>query len=726
MRCINHQCHCSQAEWEGDVPRNKSEDLQSRVKKLSVRGKWTVYEKETWIFFNFMFAKTWMQAVCIVLWATWTLIPVISAQTVEQDTIGGKMHVLEEVTVKARRVPAKITTTAPVQLLGKSDIEALGMQSVADAVRRFAGTNVRDYGGIGGLKTVSVRNLGAAHTAVSYDGVAVSNCQAGQIDIGRFSLDNVSSLSLAIGQGDDYLQPARLYASAGVLNIETVRPHFEVGRSTSTQLQMRGGSFGYVAPSLRHWQKLGVRTSLSLDASYQRADGCYPFTLVNGKYTTREKRHNSDIESWQGELNAFHTFNNDDELRLKAYYYESERGLPGSIVLYNNETTERLWDKNFFAQARYRKSFSEQWTLQVQAKYNYSWNKYEDRGVQYTDGVQTDTNRQNEYYLSAAVHFRPLQGLDLSLAQDGVINNLHTNGIESPEPIRYTSLTAFNATYRWKGLKLSGGLVATYIAEEVEAGATPDDRKRLSPTASLSWQPWDGEQFFLRAMYKNTFRVPTFSDLYYLRVGNTGLRPEKATEYTAGLTWSDTSLTFLDYLSVTLDGYFNRVEDKIIAFPSTYVWKMQNYGEVNIAGIDATVATAVSLSRNIVLNLSGTYSWQHAIDVTNPDAKNYRDQLPYTPRHNGNLSAMLETPWLNLGYTLTAVGKRYYLAQNLPENEIPGYCEHTVTMWREFALKGCSLRLQAEVINLTDEQYDVIKYYPMPGRSWRLTGIFRF
>ena len=35
-------------------------------------------------------------------------------------------------------------------------------------------------------------------------------------------------------------------------------------------------------------------------------------------------------------------------------------------------------------------------------------------------------------------------------------------------------------------------------------------------------------------MYKNTFRVPTFNDLYYLRIGNTSLRPEKAREYNIG------------------------------------------------------------------------------------------------------------------------------------------------------------------------------------------------
>ena len=72
------------------------------------------------------------------------------------------------------------------------------------------------------------------------------------------------------------------------------------------------------------------------------------------------------------------------------------------------------------------------------------------------------------------------------------------------------------------------------------------------------------------------------------------------------------------------------------------------------------------------------------------------------------------------------VGKRYYLSQNIPENEIEGYLEHTMSLSHEFALGGCRLLLQAEIINLTDEQYDVIKYYPMPGRSWRLTGTFKF
>ncbi len=644
----------------------------------------------------------------------------------QKDSINGKVHELDAVTVTARRMPAKISSATSVQVFRKEDLKNLGLQNMGDAVKRFAGTNVRDYGGIGGLKTVSVRNLGAAHTAVSYDGVAISNTQAGQIDVGRFSLDNVSALSLAIGHDDNMLQSARLFASAGVLNIETEKPRFEDGQHSFTQIQMRGGSFGYFTPALRHWQKLGERTRLSVDANYQYADGEYPFELKNGQLVTEEKRINSDIQSYQGEANLFHTFGDESELNVKTYYFHSERGLPGAIILYNKESDERLWDDNFFAQARYKKTFSPKWTLQAQGKYNYSWNKYEDFGAQYTGGKQTDTNRQKEYYLSASVLYQPAEGWSFSLSQDGFINKLHTNGTNSPEPIRYSSLTALNARYQRNGLKLSGPLVGTYITEEVKAGNTPEDRKRLSPTLSASWQPWEEEQLFVRAMYKNTFRVPTFSDLYYLRVGNTNLKPEKAMEYTLGVTWSGTPFDFTDFVSITVDGYFNQVDDKIIAFPSTYVWKMQNYGKVHITGIDATIATAIPLGNKVNLNLSGNYSWQKALDVTSKEAKNYKHQIPYTPEHNGNVSATFEMPWVNVGYTVTMVGKRYYLAQNIEANEIEGYNEHTATLWREFSIKKCKLRLQAEIINLTDAQYEVIKYYPMPGRSWRLTGTFNF
>lgn len=85
-----------------------------------------------------------------------------------------------------------------------------------------------------------------------------------------------------------------------------------------------------------------------------RADGNYPFTLVNGKYVTEEKRNNSDIYSWQGEATLYHTFKDGGEVDVKGYYFNSRRGLPGAVTLYNPISDETLWDENAFVQARYK------------------------------------------------------------------------------------------------------------------------------------------------------------------------------------------------------------------------------------------------------------------------------------------------------------------------------------------------------------------------------------
>ena len=44
---------------------------------------------------------------------------------------------------------------SPVQILSGKELEKLNVYSVADALRYFSGVQIKDYGGIGGLKTVN-------------------------------------------------------------------------------------------------------------------------------------------------------------------------------------------------------------------------------------------------------------------------------------------------------------------------------------------------------------------------------------------------------------------------------------------------------------------------------------------------------------------------------------------------------------------------------------------
>ena len=639
-----------------------------------------------------------------------------------QDTTMVSPRQVEGVTVVAPRVRRAISASKPIQVMDKEELRTLGLTDMAAAVKRFACANVRDYGGIGGVKTVSIRGFGTQHTAVSYDGVTISNTQAGQIDLGRYSLDNVSSLSLAVGDNSDLMQTARHLASAGVLYIETEKPQFDAHvRPYALRIKARGGSFGLVNPSLRYWQRLADSTTLSVQADYMTADGDYPFTLVNGNESTRERRLNSDIYTWRAEANLYHTSRIGD-LNVKAYWYYAGRGLPGSVVLYNPVARERLWDEDFFLQASYRKRLGERWRLSAHLKYTHSWNRYTDVDVKYPDGQLVEVNRQNEYYASATIGWHPLPHLAFSLAEDLVYGDLRSNARQPVQPKRYTSLTAFTVRFDPPRWNITGNVVGTYVTEDVEHGEKPQDHKRLSPTLSASYRLLPDEALYLRAMVKHTFRVPTFNDLYYQRSGTVTLKPEKAKEYNLGITWQGQPFPFTRYLSFTVDGFYNDVKDKIVAFPTLYVWKMANFGKVRMLGLNASVSAEVTVREKISLLLTASYSLLRAEDVTDKSASSYKQQIPYTPRHTGNGSLVLKTPWIDLGYSVLASGERYCLQQQTPAYRLAPYWEHTLSLSRIIRWGKAQINIQATLRNLTDEQYEVVKYYPMPGRSWEVSA----
>ena len=68
----------------------------------------------------------------------------------------------------------------PQKLSGK-ELQNLNSHTVADALRYFSGVQLKDYGGVGGIKTVNIRSMGTNHMGVFYDGIELSNAQNGQV-----------------------------------------------------------------------------------------------------------------------------------------------------------------------------------------------------------------------------------------------------------------------------------------------------------------------------------------------------------------------------------------------------------------------------------------------------------------------------------------------------------------------------------------------------------------
>ena len=180
-------------------------------------------------------------------------------------------------------MPVNALSASPVQVISKDELQLTGATDVGQALKYMAGIQVKDYGGVGGMKTVDARGLGSQHTGVVYDGVQVGDCQTGQVDLGRFTLGNIQSIYLTIGQDDDIYQSAKTAASAAVVHI-----------NTQAFMQDKGLSASLL--SSKTWD----RWHLSAFADYRRADGNYHFKLKNGLQTISQKRDNSDLHDWRG------------------------------------------------------------------------------------------------------------------------------------------------------------------------------------------------------------------------------------------------------------------------------------------------------------------------------------------------------------------------------------------------------------------------------------------
>lgn len=627
----------------------------------------------------------------------------------------------------------------PSQRLSGDQLESLNSHSVADAVRYFSGVQIKDYGGVGGVKTVDIRSMGTNHMGVFYDGIQLGNAQNGQIDLGKFSLDNIEEISMYNGQKSEIFQSAKDFGSAGTIYLRTRYPRFPSGKRYNLNLTFRTGSFGLLNPSVRLEYRLSERVSASVNAEYTNAHGRYKFryrkVFSDGTlaWDTTAVRQNGDIEALRIEAGVF-GYVNDGKWNVKAYYYDSEKGIPGAIVNNVWKNSQRQWDRNFFTQGSYQQRLSERYELMVNAKYARDYMRYlnPDTTLMYLDNQFW----QDELYISTANKYTILRDWDVNLSVDYQWNTLDATLTNFACPTRHSLLAALATAYRWQRLKAQASILGTFVFDHSKIisgsdylGHRTNKFSKFTPAVFVSYQPIEDRDFNLRAFYKRIFRMPTFNDLYYTDIGNADLKPEYATQYNVGLQhrWNFDRTIFKSF-NVTADAYYNEVTDKIIAVPKgtgQYRWMMMNIGEVHITGVDVTAQLSMLLPYDIAINGQLNYTYQTAQDYSDPtdcldEAGTYKGQISYIPWHSG--STILNAAWRGIGlnYSFIYVGERYHNSSNIPANYEQPWYTHDLSASYAFKVGKVGLKATLEVNNLLNQQYEVIMNYPMPGRNYKL------
>ena len=543
--------------------------------------------------------------------------------------------------------------------------------TAAETLLRIPGLGLSDYGGLSGLKSVSLRGLGSAHTDIYLDGVRVSNFQSGQNDLGMLPVETLGSAVV------DYAQNS--------VSFRTARPSF--GRSPfAGQIGLQAGSFGTWMPSARFDLKLSEQVSASAHAAGVLTEGNFPYGDGN------TPRTGNDLRQLRAGVDFFGSMDRGD-WQVKTYYNGADRGTPGSLSW---PSEDRQTDRNYLLQGSLRKAVSDRYTLRVSAKgavdklfYQSAWG---DSDYDFSD-----------LQLNSAHNFRLTDWWEASLAADLERGWLKATDYDAA---RTAVIAALGNAFRFGRLKAD---LALEYRGTFDKGA--EGINSFSPSLDLRFTLTEGLD--LTAFGRRAFRAPTFNELYYPGYGNPDLRPEDAWLTDIGIDWH-TAPGGAWSLSTQVDVFYNKLKDKIISAPSAddpWVWLPYNVGRVEAKGADASVA--LRYNGDVWQGgLSARYAWQSALDKT-PDSASYDMQIPYIARNTVVLAADAALAGLRLDALWNWRGGRFDAT-----GELPSWNTLDLTLGKTIALgRAGSLTLSVTGRNLLDCRYEMVRDYPMPGRS---------
>ena len=609
------------------------------------------------------------------------------------------MQAQEADSLRAARVTATLEVAPPAAAVSGPRLRSAA--SLSAAIREFSGLQLRDYGGAGGLKTINVRSLGSAHTAVFLDGVPIDNAQNAQVDLGRISTEGLEKIQLFQGQRSQVLQTAREYGSASSLHLTSALPNPE-GRN-GFRMRLRGGSMGTIAPSAAWESRWSPVLSSRVQMGFTHAHGRYPFHVKDFRntpegykgYDTVMVRQNCDLTEFRADAHLFYTPEG-GRYDARVSWYDSERGIPGPVYKQADRyplSSDRQGDRNLSIQAGGTQILNSSLSLLVRAKYARD-------GLQYLDISEIDPSVQATWnylqqsgYLSSGLSWKASERWFFGGAVDGQYETLQSR----VSARRKTLFAAASACF------LEGPWRASAAAQyQYSTGA--GTYRFLSPSLLVEWTPDPYWEF--GALLKRSCRLPTFNDLYYSQVTVRKLEPEEV--YQSAVHWSWDRRYPHWRFQAREELYYNYVRNKLIAVPngSLFRWSMYNLGGVRMFG-DELSFTAAWQDGATTLGGTARYTFQWAHDTETGG------QIPYIPLHSANFRLFWEQGNWSVDLQGFLTGERFSSSTNRDDFRIAPWTTWDASVAYSFPGNGLSLKLQLN--NLLNANYEIIKQYPMPG-----------
>ena len=592
-----------------------------------------------------------------------------------------------------------------VQVTERREISSSPAKSLDNLLESIAGVDIRQRGSDGVQADVSIRGGSFDQVLILLNGINITDPQTGHFSLDLpVELQNIQRIELLQGPNSRIWGPN---AYSGVINIVTGQDSKEPG--TRFQGQIGGGSFGFLNGS-GSVDFNSQRWNSTLSASYKKSDGY---------------RVNTDFEFFNSLFQTKYRSNGLGDFQFQAGYQQKAFGANSFYTFAYPNQFERT--KTLFSALNWEKKFGNT-SLEAQLSERIHHDRFElfrnfeNKATWYTG---------HNYHLTSVtsgilmLHQRSRFGkttVGMDIRNEQILSNVLGVSIPSPRSDFFdetgtftksksrTNLRLFadQTVYLGEALKLSGG---------ISGNLHTDFKPYILGGMDVSYRL--NKNLYLNASVNHSYRLPTFTDLYYksaTQISNPDLNPEQSTTYDLGGQFQQ------GYFRVSATGFYRHGTNVIdwIKQPDSTKWVCRNETALNTTGGELTAEfknlksffQVVRITWNGLTmdkNASG-YDSKYALDYLRKKITLHLEHALWSQQTFGSLSATWNATWQDRAGTYT----------DFSTQKLTDYQPYALTDLR-LSWQKRGYRVFCDLNNLFDVQYADFGGLTQPGRSIRAT-----
>ncbi|MCC5925212.1 MAG: TonB-dependent receptor [Bacteroidetes bacterium] len=616
----------------------------------------------------------------------------VAMAEIELSELSGELSpadtlILPGITVTADRFDIR-ASYFPVRSISihTDSIHAFAAQTAGDMLSRLTIANVRSYGP-GLAQTVSLHGFSGSQMTVLWDDIPLNNPMLGLTDLSLYPAVMIDQMDVNAHQGSaEY----GAHAIGGVIQLRQHR-----SQNPMQTIIIQGNSIASRSIQGRVMQPLG-KWYLDVGGVYQLSPNRFTYQDITRNPVEERKRENAQKElasifaqvSYTG-TQLQHTF------RLWATDVHS--GIPGSIVGPSPSASQH--DGMLRLSNRTNMIISQRSVITTALSFSHHKLDFRDPD---TNINSLSTSRTSSGRM--ALRVTPSVNQQLRLQGGYSISNIEFTEYDAPQRNHgFFQLNAYSNVFDW------------HIHPSVRYDMFNQFGNAL--TASLGIvREYDLLDSRVFANASRNFAPPTFNDLYWPGSGNTALVPETSIKLDFGFE------TTVAEAKIHVQFFDNHIENGIQWLPSSVDgrFRPRNIRAVRSSGVSAGLNRRfrtggfTHFASGEFTILDARYTRQR---FTGDDAKG--NQLVYQPRYRSMLSLTSDMHVASISFSYNFTGSRSITEDNalqLPSNHIVNAGLH-----KDVVLGNQKLTIAALIENVLDARYELIRFYPMPGRHIHLS-----